>query len=395
MPEKMTDVQRTAAIASDPMLSGAAPEPTVEGGGSDGAGAQNMGGGTQGAGAGAGAAPAKKYTFRTPDGKVYEAKVGDDGTISLPDIEKVLKDPHDHYKRHFSSVEERNVSKARTAIRQQELSGLNDTIRSFAERLESFEKSRGAAPAVEAQPAADAFDWTQVDANDPLAVAQAMQKEHGMSTKKMLQDMLDERFSKLTEGDRLDATEALGTAYQAWKDYDLNKFKSLLREYGVSVSKDGVDFSKMNPRAVRSIANGLVEQLNTLKQDEARVQSATEKAVAAMPSDDEGPIWDESHTRQLKAYVAEQIESGRPIETDGDCYLIAYEGAKKIINEDIQRVAKMSGRLAKVLAKAKGKQEQIASASPGVVVTPKSDESSGEERDRRRQERMRKDGLNV
>lgn len=393
MPEKMTDVQRITAIASDPMLSGAAPEPSVEGGG-EGAGAQNIGGGAQGAGASA-APAAKKYTFRTPDGKVYEAKVGDDGTIVMPDIDRVLKDPHDHYKRHFSSVEERNMSKARTAIRQQELAGLNDTIRSFAERMEAFEGTRRAADSKVEATSADTFDWTQVDANDPLAVAQAMRKEQDMSTKKMLQDMLDERFSRLTEGDRLDATEALGTAYQAWKDYDLNKFKSLLREYGVSVSKDGVDFNKMNPRAVKSIANGMVEHLNTLKQDQARVQTATEKAVAAMPSDDEGPIWDESHTRQLKAYVSEQIESGRPIETDEDCYLIAYEGAKKIINEDIQRVAKMSGRLAKVIAKAKGKGELIAAASPDAKVVVRPDESSGEERDRKRHERMRKDGLNI
>jgi hypothetical protein len=335
----------------------------------------------------------KKYIFQTPDGRKIEGKIDENGNIQLPDLAAILKDPHDHYLRHFSSVNERQMAAARKKIREEELAGISEKMKSFEERMSSFQMP--AQPKADAAKPADGVDWSTVDVNDQLAVAQAHEKQRQFDTRKMMKEMFDEYFAPITEASRAEATDALGAAYDAWKGEDLNEFKSLLRQSGVQVSRDGIAFSRtMTPQMVTKIANGLIEHLNTVKGDQTRVQSAIEKAVATMPTDDEGSLWDDNyHTKLLKAYIAEQINSGRPVETDEDCLLIALEGSKQIMNDDVKRIARQSARLARAIAKAKGGVQKIAAKDKEAPPEKKPEDLTGDERDNERLKRMERDGV--
>lgn len=336
----------------------------------------------------------KKYQYKTPDGKVFEAKVNDDGTIQLPDIEAILKDPHEYYRRHFHTVEERNLAAARKKIREEELGGIGELIQGLRQEM-SESKTQRQTPPAERTTDPDAVDWSAIDANDPLQVAQALQRQNKLENRNALKELFEEYFAPITEASHAEAHDAMTAAYDVWKDYDLKEFKSLLKQNGVSFTKDGIAFSRqMTPQMVTKIAHRLVEHLNTVQTQRTRIQSAVDKAVAMMPSDDEGSLWDgEYHTRQLKAYIADQIEAERPVETDQDCFLIAMEGTKKIMNEDVQRIAKQSARIAKVIAKAKGGVQKIETKQTETPPEKKDSDLTGEERDKRRIERMQRDGV--
>lgn len=395
----MSEQARADAILSDTSMF------TDDGSGGD------MGGGTEhieantdvyggetGKSASEGSAPPpapKKYQYKTPDGKVFEAKVNEDGTIQLPEIEAILNDPHEHYRKHFHTVEERNVAAARKKIREEELGGIGELIQGLRQEMAEYKTQRQTPPAAERQPDPDGVDWGAIDANDPLQVAQALQKQNKIENRNALKELFEEYFAPITEASRAEADDAMSAAYDAWKGDDLKEFKSLLKQSGVSFTKDGIAYSRqMTPQMVTKIAHGLVEHLNTVKTQQTRIQSAVDKAVAMMPSDDEGSLWDaEYHTRQLKAYIAEQIEAERPVETDADCFLIAMEGAKDIMNKDVQRIAKQSARIAKAIAKAKGGVQKIDTTQKEAPPEKKDSDLTGEERDKRRADRMQRDGV--
>jgi hypothetical protein len=232
-----------------------------------------------------------------------------------------------------------------------------------------------------------------VDPNDPHAIMAAYNRAADIRAEQKFKKLLDESLQPMQEKERFEAMGALGDAYQAWKEYDEDGFQKLLRESGVSVGKNGVDWQKTPPYLLKTIVGRMNDQLAKAKAFDSNMDEAFSRAISSMPKDPDGTsLWDESLTSALKTAVRQQIRAGAPCDTKEDCDLIVKEAAREIWDNDIKRLAERAQRISKAIAANRGASQKVEpSGETPPPVEAKDDDLTSEERHKKIREAIKRD----
>ena len=347
--------------------------------GSQGAGAQTQIAGTPG-GSTAPATTATRETYFELDGKKYKAEIDENGKIISKDLQPILDNPRKHYEAHSTSVREKQLVQERKRIRDEELSGLHNEIRSLKEALGQIRPNGQPSESASATAKSEdgAVDWTQVDVNDPKQFIAALNKDAELRAEKKNKTFLDQVQAR----DRFQANKSLMEAYSSWKDYDEQLFNRILQDEGVAFTKDGPDYSKLPPHEVESIARESLKTLADLKGLDTRVDGAIGRAIGLMPAE-----FDEDMMAQVEMGFRSEMIRGRPTTKQEDCDLIAYEVAQRVFEKDAQRIVDRAAKYRAAFEKNKGGTEKV---KTDVEIPP---EKPGELKDltqEERHERIRK-----